>query len=66
MLRPVYNLVLKGLAQVVEIIRVACDPYNQVCIFLRMFLRVTESVGAANVKLDVMAVHPKVSPYQRH
>ena len=66
MLRSVDNLILKGLAKVVEIIRITGNPYNQVCLLFRVFLRVTESIRVADVKLDVMAVHSKVGSYQCH
>jgi 5,10-methenyltetrahydromethanopterin hydrogenase len=65
MFRTPDDLVLKVLSQVIEIITVACHAYNQVTVQLRMFLRLTEGVGADNVELDVVAVKAEVTPDKR-
>ena len=61
---PSDYFILKVASQVIKVIAVAGHTYNQIPVFLRMFLGIAQGVGIYYVKLDMMAVHPKVAPDQ--
>ena len=61
---PVDNLVLQVFTQIVKIIAVPGHTYNQVAVFLRMFLGIAKCVSINYVELNMMAVHPEIAAHQ--
>ena len=65
MLRTPDYLILKVFSQVIEIIAVACDAYNQIAVKLGMLLSITERFGIDHIELNVVPVKAEIAPYQR-
>ena len=66
MLRSRDDLVLELSVEMVEVITVARDPYDQVPVFLRLPLGSPQGVGIDDVELDVMPIEAEVGPDQAH
>jgi len=58
------DLILKILAQVIEVIAVSCNANNQVTVLFRMLLRIAKRFGADNVKLYMVPVEAEIASYQ--
>ena len=64
MCRSADNLILQFSAQIIEIIAVTGHTDNQVTVFLRMFLCITEHISGNNIELDMMTIQAEIPPDQ--
>ena len=63
--RPGYDLILKILAKVVEVITVPCNSYYKVPVPFRMPLCFSQGIGIYHIELNMMALEAEVTSYKR-
>ena len=63
MFRSSYNFILQSFAEINKIIAVTGNSYDQVAVFLRLFLRFTKQFGIHNVKLNMMTIQIEICSY---
>ena len=64
--RTGYDLILKGFAQVTEVIGIASHTHDQVTVLIRVFFRSSQCGGIYHIELDVMTIQLEVCTYQLH
>ena len=66
MLRPRDDFVLQRLAQIAEVVAVACHAHDQIAVLFGVFLCGAERLHINHVKLDVMPVEFEVGADELH
>ena len=64
MLGAADDFLLQFGSQIVEIVAVACHTYNQVLVFLRIFLGIAQGIGRNHIELNVVSVLAEIGPDQ--
>ena len=58
------NLILQRLAQIAEMIGVACNSYNQIAVFRRILLCLDQCFTVDDIELNVVSVHVEIGADQ--
>ena len=58
------DLILQRLAQIAEMIAVSGDPDDQICMLLRVQLRIDQCLSVDHIELNVVPVHIEICPDQ--